>query len=63
MIDYVSKFCNEKTIVGAYEKSKSIEFSFFSIHRETFNTIGRFDENFKYILVKNINEVVKYSFL
>lgn len=39
--------CDEKTICGTY--NNGFEFSTFSIHREVFNKIGRFDENFVFV--------------
>jgi hypothetical protein len=35
---------NEKTICGAYDNS--FEFSLFGLHRNVFDIVGRFDENF-----------------
>lgn len=39
--------CNPNTICGTY--NNSFEFSTYAIHRETFNTVGRFDENFMFV--------------
>lgn len=39
--------CNEDTICGTY--NNSFEFSTFAIHKNTFEKIGRFDENFVYV--------------
>lgn len=39
--------CNENTICGTY--NNGFEFSTFSIHKKTFEKIGRFDENFVFV--------------
>lgn len=39
--------CNSKSLCGTYDNS--FEFSTFAIHKETFDKIGRFDENFVYV--------------
>lgn len=39
--------CNETTLCGTY--NNSFEFSTFAIHKNSFNTIGRFDENFVFV--------------
>lgn len=38
--------CNPSVIYGTY--NNSFEFSTYAIHRETFNSVGRFDENFMF---------------
>lgn len=39
--------CTPNSLCGTYDNS--FEFSTFAIHKETFNKIGRFDENFVYV--------------
>lgn len=39
--------CDENNMCGTY--NNGFEFSTFAIHRETFNKIGRFDENFVFV--------------
>jgi hypothetical protein len=39
--------CNSTTLCGTY--NNSFDFSTYAIHQDTFNKIGRFDENFLYV--------------
>jgi hypothetical protein len=44
ILDAITQMTSPDTIVGTY--NNSFEFSLYGIHRETFNKVGRFDENF-----------------
>lgn len=46
IFDALIENTNEKLICGTY--NNSFEFSTYAIHRETFNKVGRFDENFMF---------------
>lgn len=44
ILDAITDAVTPTTIVGTY--NNSFEFSLYGIHRDTFNKVGRFDENF-----------------
>lgn len=44
IFDALINYCSPSLICGTY--NNSFEFSTYAIHRETFNKVGRFDENF-----------------
>jgi hypothetical protein len=46
ILDAITEHTTPGRIVGTY--NNSFEFSLFGIHRDTFNKVGRFDENFIY---------------
>lgn len=46
IFDVLLHECNPDVICGTY--NNSFEFSTYAIHRDTFNKIGRFDENFMF---------------
>jgi hypothetical protein len=49
MLTWLDSEVSPSTIIGVYDKKYSVEFSLFAIHRDTYETIGRFDENFKWV--------------
>ncbi len=57
IIDQLFEKCNENTIVGTYDRS--FEFSLFAIHKNTFNKVGRFDENCMFVTEEDIDYKIR----
>ncbi len=47
VFEALTNSCTPEALCGTYDNS--FEFSTFAIHKETFNKVGRFDENFVYV--------------
>lgn len=52
-VEQLHSECTPKNLVGAYQPF--FEFSCFSIHRDTWNRVGRFDENCIYVYSEDVD--------